>query len=71
LVGIEHIKLTLSYKTQTYRLDEGDERPSQEQRADPISSQEYQFEFSKGQIAAGESFDVCVEGPGGYSDCKR
>ncbi len=24
----------------------------------------------KGQIVVGESFEVCVEGPGGYSDCK-
>ena len=35
-----------------------------------MSSQEYQLEFPKGQIMVGESFEVCVEGPGGYSDCK-
>ncbi len=29
----------------------------------------YQFEFPKGQIAVGESFDVCVEVSGGFSDC--
>jgi hypothetical protein len=40
------------------------------QRADPIAPIGYQFVFPKGQIASGESFDVCVEGPGGYSDCK-
>jgi hypothetical protein len=34
-----------------------------------MASQGFQFEFPKGQIAVGESFDVCVEGPG-YSDCK-
>jgi len=39
------------------------------QRADPIASQ-YQFEFLKRQIVVGESFDVCVEGPDEYSDCK-
>jgi hypothetical protein len=45
----------------------GEERPL-EQRADPISSEghEFEFEFPKGQIAVGESFDVCVE----LSDCK-
>jgi hypothetical protein len=40
---------------------EGDERPSEEQRAYPIVYQEYQFEFPKGQIAVGESFDVCAK----------
>jgi hypothetical protein len=40
-----------------------------EQRANPISSQGYQFEFPKGQIAVGESFDVCIESSSGYSDC--
>jgi hypothetical protein len=40
------------------------------QKGDPIASQEYQFEFPNGQIAVGESFDVCVEGPDEYSDCK-
>ena len=29
------------------------------QRADPITSKGYQFEFPKGQIAVGESFQVC------------
>jgi hypothetical protein len=32
-----------------------------EQRADTIVCQGYQFEFPKGQIAVGESFDVCVD----------
>jgi hypothetical protein len=49
---------------------EGDERPLEEQRADPISSQGYQFEFPKGQFAPGDYFDVCVEISGGLSDCK-
>ena len=66
----EELRIMVAYKSETYQLCEGDERPSEEQRADPISSQEYQFEFPKGQIAIGESFDVCVKDPGGYSDCK-
>jgi hypothetical protein len=40
------------------------------QRAVPIWSQEYQFEFPSGQIAVGESFDIWVEDVDGYSDCK-
>lgn len=62
-------KNNIAYKSETYQLCEGDERPLGEQRADPIASQEYQFEFPKGQIALGELFDACVEGPGGHSDC--
>ena len=41
-----------------------------DQRADPISSEEHEIVFPKGQIAAGESFDVCVEVSHGFSDCK-
>jgi hypothetical protein len=37
-----------------------------DQRADPISSEGHEIVFPKGQIAEGESFDVCVE----VSDCK-
>src|SRR5919109_2179933 len=66
----EEVKITVAYKSETFDLCEGDERPLEEQRADPIASQGYQFEFPKGEIAVGESFDVCVEGPGGFSDCK-
>ena len=66
----EEVKITVAYKSETFDLCEGDERPLEEQRADPISSQGYEFEFTKGQIPVGESFDVCVEGPGGLSDCK-
>jgi hypothetical protein len=66
----EEVKITVAYMSETYDLCEGDERPLEEQRADPIVSQEYQFEFPKGQIAVGESFDVYVHGPGGFSDCK-
>ena len=62
-------KNNIAYKSEPYQLCEGDERPLGMQRADPIASQEYQFEFPKGQIALGESFDACVEGPGGHSDC--
>ena len=57
-------------KSETYELCEGDERPSEEQIADPIASIGYQFEFPKGQIEVGESFDVCVEVSHGFSDCK-
>jgi hypothetical protein len=66
----EELKIIVAYKSDTFELCEGDERTLEEQRVDPIVSQEYQFEFPKGQIAVGESFDVCVEDPGGYSDCK-
>ena len=66
----EEVKITVAYKSETFELCEGDERPSEEQRADPISSEGYEFEFPKGQIAAGESFDVCVEVSSGFSDCK-
>jgi hypothetical protein len=41
-----------------------------DQRADPISSEEHEIVFPKGQIAAGESFDVCIEGSNEYSNCK-
>jgi hypothetical protein len=60
----EIVKITVAFKSETFDLCEGDERPSEEQRADPMTSQEYQFEFPKGEIAVGEFFDVCVEGPG-------
>ncbi|MBD0361075.1 MAG: hypothetical protein ICV56_10240, partial [Nitrososphaeraceae archaeon] len=39
---------------------EGDERPSEEQRADPIAS-EGLLNFQKKKIATGGPFDVCVE----------
>ena len=48
------------YKSETFNLCEGDEIPLEEQRAYPIASQGYHFEFPKGQIAVGESFDVCI-----------
>jgi hypothetical protein len=66
----QEVKITVAYKSETFELCEGDERPLEEQRADPISSQGYQFEFPKGQFAPGEYFDVCVEISGGLSDCK-
>ena len=42
----------------------------EQQRAEPISCEGHEIVFPKGQIAVGESFDVCVKGLGGYSDCK-
>ena len=57
----EEIKITVAYKSETFDLCEGDERPLEEQRADPIVSEGHEFEFPKGQIAVGESFEVCVE----------
>jgi hypothetical protein len=66
----QEVKITVAYKSETFELCEGDERPLEEQRADPILSQGYQFEFPKGQFAPGEYFDVCVEISGGLSDCK-
>jgi len=66
----EEVTITVADKSETFELCEGDERPSEEQIADPISSKGHEIVFPKGQIALGESFDVCVEGLGGYSDCK-
>jgi hypothetical protein len=67
----EELKITIvAYKSDTFELCEGDERPIEEQRADPISSQGYLFEFPKEQIVVGESFDICVKISRGFSDCK-
>lgn len=66
----QEVKITVEYKSEIFELCEGDERPLEEQRADPISSQGYQFEFPNGQFAPGKYFDVCVEISGGLSDCK-
>ena len=66
----QEVKITVAYKSETFELCEGDERPLEEQRADPISSQGYQFEFPKGQFAPGKYFDVCVEISGSLSDSK-
>jgi|SRR5215213_10399275 len=66
----EELKILVSYKSDTFELCEGDERPLEAQRADPIISEGHEFEFPKGQIAVGESFDVCVEISSGFSDCK-
>jgi hypothetical protein len=66
----EELTITVADKSETYELCEGDERPSEEQIADPIASIGYQFEFPKGQVEVGESFDVCVEVSHGFSDCK-
>ena len=65
----KEVKITVAYKSEIFDLCEGDEITSKEQRVDPIVSIEYPFEFPKGQIAIGKSFDVYVEGPDGYSDC--
>ena len=65
----QEVTITIADKSETYDLCEGDERPLEEQRADPISSEGHEFVFPKGQIAVGESFDVCVEVSGGFSDC--
>jgi hypothetical protein len=62
--------MKVAHKSEIFQLREGDERQSEQQRADSLSYQGYQFEFPKGQIALGESFDVCVESSGGFSDCK-
>jgi hypothetical protein len=66
----KELKIIVAYKLDTFELCEGDERPLEEQRANPISSEGHKFEFPKGQIAVGESFDVCVEGPSEFSNCK-
>jgi hypothetical protein len=66
----QEVKITVEYKSEIFELCEGDKRPLEEQRADPISSQGYQFEFPKGQFAPGKYFDVCIEISGGLSDCK-
>ncbi len=66
----EELKIIVAYKSDTFELCEGDERPLEEQRADPISSEGHEIVFPKGKIAVGELFDVCVEISGGFSDCK-
>ena len=66
----QEVKITVEYKSEIFELCEGDERPLEEQRVDPISSQGYQFEFPNGQFAPGKYFDVCIEISGGISDCK-
>jgi hypothetical protein len=37
----QEVKITVAYKSETFELCEGDERPLEEQRADPILSQGY------------------------------
>jgi hypothetical protein len=66
----EEVTITETDKSGTYQLCEGDERPYEEQRADPISSEGHEIVFPKGQIAVGESFDVCVEISYWFSDCE-
>ena len=66
----QELKIMVAFKSDTFELCEGDERPLEEQIADPISSEGPEIVFPKGQIAVGESFDVCVEISGGFSDCK-
>ena len=66
----EEVTITVADKSETYELCDGDERPSEEQSADPIVFQEYQFEFPKGEIAVGESFDVCVESSVSFPDVR-
>ena len=66
----EELKIIVASKSDTFELCEGDERLSEEQIADPISSEGHEIVFPKGQIAVGESFDVCVEISSGFSDCK-
>jgi hypothetical protein len=66
----EELKIILAYKSDIFELCEGDERPLEEQRADPISCEGHEIVFPKGQIAVGKSFDVCVEVSGGFSGCK-
>ena len=66
----EELKIIVAYKSDTFELCEGDERPLEEQRADPISSEGHEIVFPKEQIAVGESFDVCVEISDWFSDCK-
>ena len=66
----EEVTITVAYKSETFELCEDDERPSEEQRADPIFSEGYEFEFPKGQIAAGETFDICIESSDRFSVCE-
>jgi hypothetical protein len=49
----EELRIMVVYKSDTFELCEGDERPLEEQRADPISSEGHEIAFPKGQIAAG------------------
>jgi predicted RND superfamily exporter protein len=43
----EELKIIVAYKSDTFELCEGDERPSEEQRADPISSEGHEIVFPK------------------------
>jgi hypothetical protein len=45
-------------------------RSFEDQGADRIAAQEYKFEFPNGQIAVGESFDVCVESSVSFPDVR-
>ncbi|MDQ3971777.1 MAG: hypothetical protein M3227_08820 [Thermoproteota archaeon] len=47
----EELKIIVADKSETYELCEGDERPSEEQIADPISSEGHEIVFPKEQIA--------------------
>jgi hypothetical protein len=48
----EELKIIIvASKSDTFQLCEGDERPIEEKRADHLTSQAYQFEFIRGQIA--------------------
>jgi hypothetical protein len=53
----EELKIIVAYKLDTFEICEGDERPLEEQRGDPISSEGHEIVFPKGQIAVGESFE--------------
>jgi hypothetical protein len=43
----QEVKIIVAYKSDTFELCEGDERPIEEQRADPICSEGDEFEFIK------------------------
>jgi hypothetical protein len=48
-VNCEEVKITVAYISELFLLCEGEERPSEEQSANPIASQDYQFEFPRRQ----------------------
>ncbi len=58
----EEITITVG-KIRTFEefLCEGDERPLEEQRADPIVGEGFEVRLPKGHIEEGESIDMCLE----------
>jgi hypothetical protein len=46
----QEVKITVAYKSETFELCKGDERPLEEQRADPISFKDINLNFQKDNL---------------------